>query len=198
MSGPPSRRRRPADKAAADRLSPSRFTLPNLGEAPGNRIDGKRLGSMAHALIGDCLQEGLRAPSPVELITRAGRHALAHDARTAYRQAAKQALLTTASVYFRWFAPPPGWILLGVEVPASGCRFDVLWQTPEGVLADELKSETVPSLDALGEHEAQVARLLEAGQAMFPDAFQGIRVIILCAPMRSRLVTAPGRSEPLL
>jgi len=153
---------------------------------------------MAHALIGECLQAGIRAPTPAELITRAGRHTLAHDPRTVYRQAAKQALLTTASVYFGWFAPPAEWILLGVEVPAPACRFDLLWQTPTGVVADELKSEVVPSLDALAGHEAQVARLLDAGHAMFPDAFQGVRMIMLSAPMRSQFVTAPGRWEPLL
>ena len=102
----------------------------------------QRLGTSVHVLVGECLLEGVRHPSPAELLTRAGRHAVTVDARAVHRQAAKQALLTTAAIYFRWFTPPEAWEFIGTEVKARGCQFDLVWQTAGLIVVDEIKSWT--------------------------------------------------------
>ncbi len=155
-------------------------------------MDGRRLGSLAHTLIAECLRDGVRQPSHRELIERAGRHALANDRRTVYRQAAKQALLTTASIYFRWFAPPSEWALIGAEVSARGCRFDLVWQVDAQVIADELKTGSWVNADDDQALLVQVDRLVRAGVAKYGDSFRGVRVILLGAPQRSYLALPLG------
>jgi len=179
--------------ARAKRVRAARPTKPTVAEL----VKGERLGVSVHALVGECLHDGLRHPSPVELLTRAGRHALTVDSRNVHRQAAKQALLTTAAVYFRWFTPPDEWEFLGTEVKAGGCRFDLVWQTAGQVVVDEIKSGAM-AVPGRGGFEPQVARLIKGGATKYGDAFVGVRVIILAAPALSYLARPGGDREALL
>lgn len=189
-SGHASRTAQPAQSHPQGGALPMKPTVADLAK-------GERLGVSVHALVGECLQDGLRHPTPVELLTRAGRYALTVDSRNVHRQAAKQALLTTAAVYFRWFTPPDEWGFLGTEITARGCRFDLVWQTAGQVVVDEIKSGAM-GVPGRGGFEPQVARLIQGGATKYGDAFVGVRVIILAAPALSYLARPGGDREPLL
>ena len=162
-----------------------------------NHDAGRALGVSVHVLVCDCLRDGVRHPSSVELLSRAGRHAVTIDARPVRRQAAKQALLTTASVYFAWFTPPDDWEFLGAEVQGRGCRFDLVWRVDGKFVVDEIKSGAL-AVPGRGGFEPQVARLVRGGEAKYGDAFVGVRVIILAAPRLSYLARPGGGREALL
>jgi hypothetical protein len=170
---------------------------PPVRQTAAEVLKSQRLGVSVHVLVGECLQDGLRHPSPAELIARAGRHAVTVDSRAVHRQAAKQAVVTTAAIYFRWFTPPEAWEFIGTEVKAHGCRFDLVWQAAGLIVVDEIKSgaAAVPGRDGF---EPQVAGLVRGGETKYEDAFVGVRVILLAAPALSYLASPGGGRKPLL
>lgn len=161
------------------------------------RDPGPALGVSVHVVVVECLRDGTRYPSSAELLTRAGRRAVTIDPRPVRRQAAKQALLTTASVYFGWFTPPDEWEFLGAEIEGPGCRFDLVWRVDGKFVVDEIKSGAL-AVPGRGGFEPQVARLVRGGETKYGDAFVGVRVIILAAPRLSYLARPGGGREALL
>ncbi len=155
-------------------------------------------GEAPHRLIAEFVAAGLRAPSPVELLERVAQHPTVHADAVVYRQAAKQTLATTLAIYFRYFAYPTSWRLVGCELPAGRCRFDLVFERPDGKLvADELKTGRVEHAAARDALEAQLRRELTGGQQRWGDRFAGVRVILLGAPRRSFFAHCDGPREAL-
>ena len=136
---------------------------------PTPSLDGRRVGQYVHCVIADLVQAGERSPSPEVILCAVGRHRLTGRS-VQYRQAALRQLLAATSLYFGLFGPREDWALIGTEVPALRTRFDLVWGTSTGVLADEIK---IGRLGTIADREAldqQLERQLAAGTARYDDA----------------------------
>jgi hypothetical protein len=176
---------------SADRAGRSRET-----DQEPQLIDGRRLGELAHRLIAEIVTTGNYRPTPRELIKAVGASPVTASAEI-YKTAGRQALLGCAGVYFAFFAPPADWELIGCEIPGEHCRFDLVWRTPAGITAEEIKSGTLRKAARRRLLDDQVERQREAGIALWGDEFAGVRVIFLDAPATSQHVDAAGASRDL-
>src|SRR5262249_41108778 len=116
-----------------------------------------------------------------------------------HRQAARQWLMSTASLYLRLFALPSDWDLLGAEVRGPSCVFDLVWRNASTgrVLADELKTGKAADLVGGEQLHAQLDRQRQDGATLFGERFDGIRLLILAAPRRSFFVAPDGARSSL-
>jgi hypothetical protein len=185
----------PSRQSAARRKSASGSETPTRMYG---RFNPSVLGTAAHEVIAGLASTGVKGPD-FERVTTAVRAHPANQLPGIQRQAARQWLTSTAMLYFRLFALPPAWELLGVEVQGPHCCFDMVWQDASTgqVLVDELK--TGKAGDLVGGHELdqQLDRELRGGNELYQHAFVGIRLLILATPRRS-LFLAPDAGRSLL
>lgn len=173
-------------------MSPSRTP-------PAAALDETAIGQCIHAVVGELLAEGVWTPSPEKLLSAVAVNPLLRESVAAYRQAAKQRVLSAASLYFRLFLPAAEWRHDGSELRAGARRLDLIWRHPAGeVMADEVKSGRAVSLDARRALESQVAAQVAVGVERFGAEFVGVRAVLLAAPRRSYLLRADGTSENLV
>lgn len=103
--------------------------------------------------------------------------------------------VTAAGVYLRRFALDSEWALLGTEVTAGACRFDLVWRHAEhGVLIDELKLGVGRGGELVV--RSQIDRYLLEGTQLWSD-FVGVRLCSVHEPALSRLFR-PGRRRSAL
>lgn len=167
--------------------------------AIGRRLRPIDIGAFTHALVASMVRESgwpTGAGMALWILAKAGA-LLASIGATSRRRAALQKAASLASVYAQAFRPRPDWGFIGAELELEGERIDLVFQAPEGVLFDEIKT----SADALGIGEsataAQVGRYVAAGLRTYGKRFQGVRVITLALPRRSSFVSPDGTWTPL-
>jgi len=159
-------------------------------------IDGRTMGREVHRLIADLVSAGIRQPTPRQLRAHVAGHPLVSDPRIIYRQAAKQRLLVATALYFRFFAPPAPWRLLGTEVTMGNSRLDLVWGHGQEVIADEIKSGRIVDRFERDQLELQIDRALANANDRYGDAFTGLRVLMLAAPTKSFVLRSDGNREP--
>lgn len=176
-------------------MSPSRSHRP----PPAAALDEAAIGQCIHAVVGELLAKGVRTPRPEELLSTVAGNELLQESVAAYRQAAKQRVLSGVSLYFRLFLPASQWRYGGSELQAGPRRLDLIWRHGSGeIMADELKSGRAVGFDSRRSLEAQVAAQVAVGVERFGAEFVGVRAILLAAPRRSYLLRADGTSENLV
>jgi hypothetical protein len=171
-----------------DEHTASRHLLPGA-------IDGRTMGRHVHRLIAGLVSAGVRQPSPRQLRAHVAGHPLLSDTRIIYRQAAKQRLLVATALYFRFFALPTTWSLLGTEVTVGNSRLDLVWRNGEELIADEIKSGRIVDRFERDRLELQIERALANANEHYGHAFSGLRVLILAAPTKSFLLRSDGTRE---
>jgi hypothetical protein len=141
---------------------------------------------------------GVRVLSQEQLFAAVAAHRLVLAEPAVDRHSFKQRVITGVASYFRFFLPSAGWTLLGTEVTADGCRFDVVWETPEKqVIIDEIKAWRVETRLDREAVEEQLPPALAAAQGTWGSRFVGIRVLWIGAPLHSVLVRPDGAREQL-
>lgn len=181
-------------------------TVAKCRGANAPRPDHARLsavtGTVTHRLIAALCTE-TRGPVPREvepdwLWMAAG--PIARDAGIGFQtRGARLVAVSHASVFAERLLPPRSWRYLGAEVADGSHRpVDGLWNSPFGIVVDELK---LTSLVAKGDGptSGQVAECVAFGERMASRrgaTFAGVRLIYLSAPRRSRLI-ATGIDSPL-
>jgi len=161
-------------------------------------LDGRTMGVEVHRLLGDLFRKGVRRPSPVELRRFVANHPLVNRPEISYRQTARQRLLIPTAIYLRLFAPSDEWEFVGAEVKLGRRRADLVWQSAQGILIDEVKAGAAAARferDALAE---QVKSLVQHGTDAYGDAFLGVRAIVLASPRTSYLARPDGSSRPIV
>ena len=162
---------------------------------PIHPLDGRLMGTAAHQVIAALVSEGERNPD-LDTIRAA---VLAHPSNRAaitYRQSARQRLMTAAAAYFDHFPPLDDWVLVGSEVPAGACRFDLVWaDSKERIWVDELKTGRSAGRVGLTQVASQVKRQVTAGSNLYGAAFAGVRVCLLAAPGKAFWELAESGSE---
>jgi hypothetical protein len=155
---------------------------------------GAKLGVLIHSIVQELLVSGVRMLDPATFFSFIAQHPLVLKVPQSQRQSLKQRLTTAVASYFRFFVPLDGWRLVGVEVRAPGCVFDVVWETDNGeIVVDEIKAgrlQTRPEREAV---ESQIARELAGGTRKWDERFCGIRLLWLGAPLHSVLVQPNGK-----
>ena len=151
------------------------------------------LGRAAHELIAELCVTGLRTACWEDISHAVALHPACRQP-AARRQAARLWLCSVVSMYFRLFVPPQGWSLVGSEVAAAGCRFDLVWRSrfDQTCFADELKTGKAADFIGGRQLEQQLARQLRGGHHQYGEAFTGVRVLILAAPRRSFVAATNG------
>jgi hypothetical protein len=158
-------------------------------------LDGRKLGTEAHNVIGDVLASGRRSVPYPELLVAVDRYAsaLQQKRQITYRQSARQHLVTTTRLYLSFFLPEEQWSFVGADVSHAGCQFDLVWLDTEGLYwVDELKTGRGGAKAGMAALEDQVKRQLDSGNALWGSAFGGVRACILHAPKRSFARSADG------
>lgn len=156
-----------------------------------------QVGIAVHAVVATLLEDGLVRPTLAELYSAVGQH-IGDPRFLSARSSVHDAILTGAATYFRFFAPGGAWLLAGTEVRLGWARVDVLWRAAPGTyVVDELKSSAPTSLTQHDALTGQLARQLAGGRDQFGDAFAGIRLLALSAPLRSLFVSPTGALSPL-
>jgi hypothetical protein len=168
--------------------STTQRSSPSVG-SPKRALDAAGVGSLTHQLIAVLVGEDHRDPS-LQTMARAAA-TLALPTVTTYRTAARQQLISGASVYFAFFAPGADWQLVGSEVRVGNARFDLVWRTPAGVVIDEIKSGPITTPEGRAALDAQLKRHLAVAAAAYGPEFVGERVLVLSAP-RTSLMVKPG------
>lgn len=156
------------------------------------------LGRAAHEVIAELAAGGLRHACWENIAAAVAAHPVCQQP-TVRRQAARQWLCSVVSLYFRLFVPLEGWNLVGSEVLAPGCRFDLVWRSrfQGSVIADELKSGKAPDFIGGSRLEEQLARQLRGGSEQYGEHFTGVRVLVLAAPARSFVALPNGDRMPV-
>jgi hypothetical protein len=158
---------------------------------------GATLGRLAHVVIGDLLEAGLRDPSSRSLMQAVNKQDL-ESVHSVHPYAVGQQLVAIAAIYLRLFALDSSWQLVGRERTAGKQRFDLVFQNQAGdVLIDEIKTGRFEQRMEVKTLRTQIARQLEAGNREWGEAFQGIRAVILGAPRRSEFHKPDGTSTPI-
>ncbi len=152
-------------------------------------------GTATHQVVGCLLAAGARTPDIRQIVRAVNEHP-ATARITTYRQAAKQRLVTGVACYFRFFAPPADWEFVGAEAVVGGVRLDLLFDTPDGLRADELKTGKLTGRDDRDAFSEQVHAQVAAGVEHL-HGFLGVRACLLAAPRRSYVMTADGQIEAL-
>lgn len=165
------------------------------GESANRIVDGRRIGQLAHVIIGELLSAGLRRPSPREIWSVVAGHSVFERCR--YRQAARQQLIAAASVYFRLFEPGDDWSVEQLELLSDRTRFDVVWRSGDSWRVDEIKSGRVGTVLERNQLDDQLKRQLAAGVQRWEESFSGVRVVILGAPSSSFVATPDGERVPV-
>jgi hypothetical protein len=162
------------------------------------RVSGPLLGRAIHAVLTELLSAGVRSIDAEQLFSIVAAHPIVRAEAVADRHAFKQRVITGVASYFRFFLPDPAWTLLGCELRAGRCPFDLVWKTPEGrIVIDEIKAgrlQTKPEREAV---EGQLARQLTAAQHKWHSHFSGIRLLWIGAPLHSVFVRPDGVRVPI-
>jgi len=152
-------------------------------------------GTATHQVVAGLLAAGARTPDIRQIVRAVNEHPASARATT-YKQAAKQRLVTGAACYFRFFAPPADWKLVSAEAVVGRVRLDLLFETPDGLRADELKTGKITGRADRDAFSEQVHAQVLAGVEHL-DGFLGVRACLLAAPRRSYVMTAAGEIEAL-
>lgn len=175
----------------------------NPSESPDHVAGGHQtqppslvVGQLAHVLIGDLLQAGLRKVD-AKRIARAVRALPVREVASIHPYAVAQQLGVCAAIYLRLFVPEEPWILEGREVTAAGCRFDLVFASKRGRFVDQIKTGRLDERLEREHLDDQVQRELTAGRAAWSQEFRGVRTVVLGAPRKSSFFSADGGREPL-
>lgn len=168
--------RRPRERAGAQWTSPS------------------AIGSLTHQAIQYLAVERAALPTPAT-IQRTVARLVPRDLASVYRGHTVQWVSTLTATYFRKFDPRPEWDAVGVELVADAAvAIDLVWQTPSGVVFDEIKTGVLPSSLRGHRLELQVAAQQRAGLEAFGSAFQGVRVAALRSPALEHWFGSPPQA----
>jgi hypothetical protein len=160
-------------------------------------VDAKDGGQLAHRVIADLLDAGIRDPDPRTIAEFAARR-LRADLAPVYRQATLARATTAAGVYFYFFVPGPQWTYGGSEVDVGTGHADLVFRHVDGrVRFDETKTGRLVDPVEIADAVEQAARYAVGGRATFGEAFTGIRVLALGAPHNGFRVDHDGHQRPL-
>lgn len=104
--------------------------------------------------------------------------------------------VTAAGVYLNRFKPEKPWIFLGSEIASGGCRFDLAFQSEQGILIDELKLGVGRVQHA--EIKNQIDRYLLEGQRLWRHEFLGVRLCFVNEPAASRFYSPASKRSALV
>jgi hypothetical protein len=156
------------------------------------------VGARAHTVVAAVLRDG-PYKSRYELSV-----AITTAARSAFRsgnvQRPREAffdVITAAGVYLHRFQPADPWKLVGTELKAEGCRFDLVFKHPvHGVLIDELKLGVSRRSDAAVRE--QIDKYVHVGSKVYGACFVGVRLCQVHQPMESRLFSPKSQRSTLI
>lgn len=127
----------------------------------------------------------------------AAAHAKATAAATGCRIGA-QHVAPTCAVGVRMF-PPACWSFVGAEVRFGGGVADLVWRSSDGeVLIDEVKVTGLARVLEDSRTRTQIDRYRLWGRSEFGDLFEGVRLLALAGPLRSRWYPPTGPSQRLV
>ncbi len=146
-----------------------------------------QLGTTTHRLIAAALADGLGDADIAALAAKVWPSA---PTGTGHAWALRQKAISGACGYLNRLRPT-GCTLIGAEVPLTGARADLVWQTPTSrVFIDEIKTGTVELDDPT--LAAQFARLAGGGQVAWGESFAGVRLCALRLRRLSGFYTVSG------
>jgi len=155
------------------------------------RMTEAAIGRLAHQVLAELLAEPPADLSPREVIELVGGHPAVRS-HTGRLGGARQLIAVMLSIYLDLFDRRPQWELLGSEVQAPGCQFDLVWRRGEAIEADELKTGRLARPAEVQHLDEQLGRQLRGGVKKFGDQFAGVRVISFGAPRLAFLARPSG------
>lgn len=106
-----------------------------------------------------------------------------------YKMSIRTVLVTAVGSYRNNFRRA-NWKLVGYEIAAGPLWLDLLWRTPDGLVADELKMGEGYAAGAPAEDLAQVRGQCTHAARTWGDEFLGVRLLPLLTPDQQRWVAA--------
>lgn len=166
---------------------------------PSQQLHALAVGDRAHRIAARMLHADI-PDSRSQLVLELSRHARSVFTDHPIEYRAREALLTAttaAGVYLHRFRPMPPWQLLATEMPVERCRFDLVFEVPNGhVLIDELKLGVGRPNEAAVRR--QIDRYLELGEVTWGTRFLGVRLCAVHEPTQSRVYLAGRERSKLL
>ena len=157
-------------------------------------IVGDRAHRIAAALAGQNLEQD-RSIRAIALTDTAQAIFAKYPVEYRPRESIFQAV-TAAGVYLNRFRPEKPWKLLGTEIASGGCRFDLAFQSRQGILIDELKLGVGRIHEA--QIRAQIDRYLVEGRYLWGGEFLGVRLCFVNEPASSRFYSPKSKRSNLV
>jgi hypothetical protein len=163
----------------------------------GDVYNGRAMGAASHRAIAALLERSIVSPTRRDMLAVTAAM-VAGLPSIPYARAAQRRLVADVSLYFHYYPPGRGWSLEGVEVAVPGALVDLLWATPSGLVADEVKTGRFRSHSEREALARQVDAIRRGCSKRFGEGFAGVREVLLLAPALACFNAADGTRQPLV